>query len=277
MRRCSSGMMTAWLTFTLGVGLTDVWTTCNPQPPLPSPIVMEPVLPSSVIPSLVQPCVATPSVPKEIQEEIRREVIEWDFENCATGHIMAYEEYHTDLMDAAGNGDIPKMKVLMAAGADVNASPRYGETVLIYAVQRGNLEAVKLLLENGANIHQMGHQSMDALNWAATGKNTVITEYLLSKGANPFHQDSVGRTALMRAVRWGNIEQIHCLIRWGANVNARDKKGRTPIMYSMDAKVQQLLLDLGADPNLKDIQGYCYQTYNEVFQSWKNRPPDPIQ
>jgi ankyrin repeat protein len=61
---------------------------------------------------------------------------------------------------------------LIAAGAEVNARSKRGETALGLAVKSGHGEIVKVLLANGADVH-----SVDGL------KNKTLTLYTATKDA----------------------------------------------------------------------------------------------
>ena len=52
---------------------------------------------------------------------------------------------------AAGAGDIECVKILLSAGANINAkNPYWGETPLDHAIRHGHTEVVKILKEAGA-------------------------------------------------------------------------------------------------------------------------------
>ncbi|MHC4251452.1 MAG: ankyrin repeat domain-containing protein, partial [Planctomycetota bacterium] len=59
----------------------------------------------------------------------------------------------TALGQAAGGGHTEVVKLLLAAGADVNAGDVDGQTPLHHAVSEGCLEDVELLIEAGANVN----------------------------------------------------------------------------------------------------------------------------
>jgi len=99
-------------------------------------------------------------------------------------------------------------KLLLEAGADVNAKDKHGHTALMYAE---TAEQTKLLIEAGADVHA---------------------------------KDSDGRTALMWAK---TAEQTKLLIEAGADVNAKDKHERTALMRAETAEQTKLLLEAGAD------------------------------
>lgn len=85
-------------------------------------------------------------------------------------------------------------------------------------------------------------------------------EHLLRKGTSADIEDSAGYTALHYAARGGHVEVCKTLLKNGANVNAVTRCGHaTPLhrssMRGID-RVVELLLKSGADPNIRDSDGY---------------------
>ena len=66
----------------------------------------------------------------------------------------AYSENLTDeLISASKNGDVAKVKDLVAKGVSVNEKDEYGSTALIYAVKNNCSNCVNVLIENGADVN----------------------------------------------------------------------------------------------------------------------------
>ena len=57
------------------------------------------------------------------------------------------------LLVAAENGRIEEIKVLLEAGADVNAKDIGGWSALQWASAMGHVETARLLLDHGANVN----------------------------------------------------------------------------------------------------------------------------
>jgi ankyrin repeat protein len=86
---------------------------------------------------------------------------------------------------------------------------------------------------------------------------------LIQKGADPDTKDNSGRTPLIRAAKMGysGVNPFDCgfliwLIGKGANINAADDNGYTALMFATSnghAKEVKILLENGADPNIKAI------------------------
>jgi hypothetical protein len=117
--------------------------------------------------------------------------------------------------------------------------PKYGETLLSWAVWNDNIDAVKFLVEHGANPN--AHNTYDGLSPvtdASGGHNsTLILDYLLRHGGNPndyVKENEVltyGRsyeTPLIKAA-FVSIEKTKLLTNAGADANFAVKAGYTPL------------------------------------------------
>lgn len=76
---------------------------------------------------------------------------------------------------AISQGDLTKVKEIIAYGVDVNDTTSRGMTPLMYAALYNQSEIVKLLLENGANIYKKDNLGKTALDHAkVNGSEDVI-------------------------------------------------------------------------------------------------------
>lgn len=83
--------------------------------------------------------------------------------------------YFMPLTDAIKTGNIAIVKLALAHGADVNASPYEGLSPLTYAAENGYLDIVKLLIESGADISFNGFR---AISDAHKKGHKLVTDYL---------------------------------------------------------------------------------------------------
>jgi ankyrin repeat protein len=98
------------------------------------------------------------------------------------------------------------VKLLLAAGANVNTKGADGWTALIYASWRGHEATTKLLIAAGAasEIDATSLHGSTALLDACDGGHEGVAKLLLAAGADPNIADSLGNTPLAAAKRRGN-------------------------------------------------------------------------
>ena len=125
------------------------------------------------------------------------------------------------LHEVAKEGDLAKVKSLIAEGSDVNMAGENGTTPLHFAADRGHIDVVELLISKGADVNAKTKAGgFTPLHWAAGGDHKDVVELLISKGANVNAETQRGLTPLHAAARTGDKDLVELLISKGANVNA---------------------------------------------------------
>lgn len=136
----------------------------------------------------------------------------------------------TPLMQAIYERDteVAFIAELIAAGANISASNRYGVTPIFLAARRGETEVMRLLLNAGANPRSTNPESETVLMTAAKTGNAEILEMLLSgteeltlfAAADPNAIEGwKGQTALMWAAALGHHEAVNVLVAHGADLD----------------------------------------------------------
>jgi ankyrin repeat protein len=118
------------------------------------------------------------------------------------------------------------VKLLVAAGARVNAQTRDTWGAFLAAVVGGNLQVVKYLVEEaGADERHTGPNRMTPLMHAAEKGHTAIVKYLLGRpGADLETRTEGGReTALDIACRMGHLDVVKLLVAAGARVDPQSR------------------------------------------------------
>ena len=176
----------------------------------------------------------------------------------------------TPLMLAAREDDMESTRLLVAAGADVNAVAGDGKNALSLAIFNGNYDLASYLVDNKADVNNTDTQRFTPLFWAVDRRNMetapnfpwMVTQdplplikQLLDAGANPnalvnntprarMRAGSpriVFATALMRAAFSGDLELAKLLLSYRAD----------PKVISSDGETM-----LSAAASLGFIQGY---------------------
>jgi uncharacterized protein len=165
----------------------------------------------------------------------------------------------TPLMFAARENDTESARILIQAGANVNAEGGDGKDALALALFNGSYEVASLLIDSHADVNHADAQRFTPLFWAVDRRNMetapnfpwMVTEdpmpvikKLLEAGAKPnavinstprarMREGSpriVFATALMRAAFSGDIELVKLLIEHGADPRISSSDRETTLM-----------------------------------------------
>jgi uncharacterized protein len=135
-----------------------------------------------------------------------------------------------------------------ASSIEINA-------MLFSAADKGCLDLAKLLLGAGASVDARDRLGAKPLARAASAGQTEIVELLLEHKAPIDARDLDGSTALYKAAETGRLPMVKLLIEKGADINIPGRNGITPLSagaYMGSAPIVQLLMDKGADPKVID-------------------------
>jgi len=123
----------------------------------------------------------------------------------------------TALIEAAHRGYSDIVKILIDAGADINATDFYGDTALMLAIDQDNHEIVRMLLNSEADVNAQNiTYGTTALMGAARKGNEEVIRMLMTAKADPGIKDWAGNTALTIADRNGRTAIIELLQKAGA-------------------------------------------------------------
>jgi ankyrin repeat protein len=164
----------------------------------------------------------------------------------------------TPLMFAAREGDLGSARLLVAAGADINAVGADGKDALSLAIFDGGYDVASFLVDNHAKVNQADAQGFTPLFWAVDRRNMEtapnfpwmvtadplpLIKKLLDAGADPnaiinntprarMREGSpriVFATAFMRAAFAGDIDLARLLLAHGANPHVLSKDRETSL------------------------------------------------
>ena len=147
----------------------------------------------------------------------------------------------TPLIIAAGNGHLESARLLLDAGAEVDAPAEQGATALGVAINNNYGDIVRLLVETGANVNRRGP---DGTTPAMRARSPEVLRTLVEAGADPNARDDEGRTALLRIPFYPGgqgysgsryrkpptpnpLGAVQFLLSAGVDVNAEDQDGKT--------------------------------------------------
>jgi len=166
---------------------------------------------------------------------------------------------HTSLHQVVRDGNLPRVRSLIAEGCGVNAKDRYGYTPLHYGAWDGHKDIVELLVAHGADATVETWVGDTPLHCAAERGRNDIVELLIAKGANVNAKGNSDRTALHHAARLGNTYLVEFLLANGAEVNAKDRSHWLPLHGAAQqnaADIAEILIAHGANVNCPDHGGF---------------------
>lgn len=174
--------------------------------------------------------------------------------------VLAYEGLHR----AAWHGDLPKLKSLIATGANLDARDARGRTPLHVATHARQREAVKLLAKAGAKLDALEDDRYDAVTIASVADDVPTLALLLSLGASAKQVTSrYDGTALIAAAHLGHDEVVRQLIAAGAPLDHVNNLHWTAAIEAVvlgdggprHQRTLAALVDAGANLQLADRQG----------------------
>jgi ankyrin repeat protein len=169
----------------------------------------------------------------------------------------------TPLDLAARRGDIETARILIAAGAKIEAEDGREEGPLTWAARGGNTDLIRLLLKLGADPNrrptEAGTTKGTPLRGAITGRSVAAVKAMLAGGADPnLAFNSIQERPLHTATGvWANYEIAKTLIDAGAAADVPNRLERTPLHNVLElwelkpeqTQIVKLLLSKGADVN----------------------------
>jgi uncharacterized protein len=164
------------------------------------------------------------------------------------------------LLVALDAGSEPLLRMLVAHGADPNGPDRTGAPLLFRALRHKAAEQVRLLLAAGADPNRA---DSGGAAWAERGgfKTRSGDEAKAARFGPMEPAELRGSTPLMHAVRGEQLEALRLLLEHGAQPNLRDEQGAGALIHAVrypqaSLRVIELLLGAGADPGLRDERGW---------------------
>jgi len=174
------------------------------------------------------------------------------------GPVVYASGEFTPLLIATRDGRMEAVKVLVEAGADVNAITADGKNGIGLAIFNGSYDIASYLVDQGADVNQADAQRFTPLFWAAERRNMetapnfpwMVTEdplplikKLLDKGADPNALVNntpnarmrggspriVFSTAIMRAAFSADLELVNLLLEFGADPNIKSSDNETTL------------------------------------------------
>ena len=187
------------------------------------------------------------------------------------------EDSERPLYEAANWGENDAVELIISWVSDVDDENKWGRTALHAAAFAGQDKTVEILLKHGANANHKDKHNRTALLFSClTGMNDFVQQNNHQATAELLVQEQIkrgatfadintptktGRTPLREAAARGFVKVVAAIVeQMGPDktewINYRDeRRGRSPLHSAAAhgrAEVVSLLLQNGADPNLRD-------------------------
>ena len=184
------------------------------------------------------------------------------------------ERLNSELLKAAKEGELSRIKTILEKGADVNAKGNFGDTPLHhathYAAANCNIEIVRFLIEKGADVNSETGLGDSPLAIAAESNNVELCKFLMEKGANVNIRkdlteidDTFGgvyvyyySTPLHQAAAHGNMELCKLFIEKGADMNKEDRSYKTPLDVAKDDEIKALMKTVNEQRERETVLNY---------------------
>eukprot|EP00698_Gefionella_okellyi_P023665 TRINITY_DN8147_c0_g1_i2.p1 TRINITY_DN8147_c0_g1~~TRINITY_DN8147_c0_g1_i2.p1 ORF type:complete len:1447 (-),score=339.37 TRINITY_DN8147_c0_g1_i2:189-3998(-) len=153
--------------------------------------------------------------------------------------------------------DASMVKLLLELGADVDRPhERTRMTALHQAVIRDQVDIVKILLEAGANVNALNKHGLSPVHIAILKKRADALKLFLETNADALREPTaVGCTPLMLAARLGNTELVKFLLTRGVSARPTDKRGYNALHHAARRNqpevIRLLLQEHDGAPNMQ--------------------------
>ena len=135
-------------------------------------------------------------------------------------------------------------------------------------------EVVRWLLAHGASVQGDGGYQSPLCEACEEGRVDTVRA-LIELGADVNYKDRDGQTALHHAASFSKeqeaVEMTGLLVAAGADVNAVNESGTAPLHFAQHAACVDLLVDAGADLEVRDGEG-CMPIYPAATGEDNDRP-----
>ncbi|WP_353285322.1 ankyrin repeat domain-containing protein [Wolbachia endosymbiont (group A) of Beris morrisii] len=169
------------------------------------------------------------------------------------------------------SGNLGIVEFLVSKDVSVNATDKYGCTLLHWAALKGHSDIAKFLVDKEANVNAKDILGRTPMHFAvmnnhkdiqdvygrgytyttAESNYEEVIQLFLMRGASINEADKNGETPLHLASWGGHLDTLQHLINNGANISTKDSSGKTP-------------LDIARDKGHNNLVQYLQQTQSSL-------------
>eukprot|EP00118_Oscarella_pearsei_P012835 m.97636 g.97636 ORF g.97636 m.97636 type:complete len:984 (+) comp36946_c0_seq4:1214-4165(+) len=153
-----------------------------------------------------------------------------------------------------GDNSAAAVKALLAGGCKVDLQDEHGSTALHEAAWSGNYRVVRLLVKARCNVNVRNQAGFTALHLAAQNGHVKAVQELINGGADIQALNDYGDTPLHVSTRYGHLEIARRLVKAGCSLDTFNKEGLTPIHITAQVgmlQIAELLIDSGCNLSMQ--------------------------
>ena len=192
---------------------------------------------------------------------------------------------NTAFINASYMNDVEIINFISKYVLNINHINKKGQTALMKAVKNNSYEVLNLLLKKKSNIflkdknhNTLVYYLIESYNKKNPDAFNKKIKRLVAEGLNIDYPQSKGETIWHLAVKRNDLKLLKKIAEFSSSLNKYNEQGLTPIhiaaMKATDVEILKLLIELGADSNLKtDFEETVYDLAyeNELLkEQYKN-------
>ena len=167
------------------------------------------------------------------------------------------------VLGAVETGNHRGLEQALASGNPIDETNANGQTALLVAVWKNDVQAARLLLDAGADVNAKDSLRDSPFLVAGAHGRTEILRMILAHGADLTSTNRFWGTALMPAAEKGHPDAVDMLIAAGVDVDHVNKLGWTALLEvailtdggPVSQRIVSALLAAGADAEINDFDG----------------------
>ncbi len=168
-----------------------------------------------------------------------------------------------DLRSAASRGDRAAVARLIRQKAPLDVKDGQGQTALLLAVAGGHIDIARLLIDAGADINAVAANKDTPWMLAGARGHAAMLQHMIQRGPDFTLRNRFGGNALIPACERGHVEAVKVLLTTTIAIDHVNNLGWTCLLEIVvlsqggprDIEVTRLILEAGANPNIADKEG----------------------